>query len=617
MSDSAADPVLPGHIRCFLTGKLRLDTPEEHVRQRWARSLVNEYRYPKADLEIMVWIRMGSHRKRADLAIYRHGAPHVQDHILTIVKTNRDSRKSTDSLRGEGNLKNFMAACGTCRFGLWIGEERLAFEKLPNGAYEQVTDIPRFGAEKPPPLPTRDALKAEHDLKPIFRRCHNFIYAKSGLRQDQAFHELVKLIFCKTFDEEESGTSLQFAVLPREKRTDSGRWRLMEERLGPLFQNVKERHTSIFADDTRIRLKPEVVADVVAELQYISLLDTDADVKGAAYEELVGDDLRGGRGQYFTPRNVCNMAVRMAMALYEEHDLASLNVLDCCCGTGGFLVSWLNNLYAVLLNQENIRSRTERRPEEMARERVRKVCHNRMFGLDICPDLVRACQMNMIMHGDGSSNIYEADSTRSPGEWDGNARDHIPYGDIDVLITNPPFGSSAQINDEHVLGQYELPGWESRNTRSSLPAEQLFVETSMRFLKPGGHLVIVLPDSILNNPGLRFIRSWLLHRSKIMASIDLPKTTFAASEGINNPSVLIVQRLAPQKATLADSGVIDKDYNMFMATPQTSGTNARSKPVFLRHPDGREIFDGDGNRIINDQISLVPKAFDEWLKSNT
>ena len=616
MSDRVAEPIPPGYIRCFVTGKLRADTPEEHVRQRWARSLVYEYHYPKTDLGIEVWITMGRSRKRADLVVYGNKAPHIQERIQIIIETKRDDRNPSDGDHGEGQLKSYMAACNACKFGLWVGRERRAFEKIPppDSGYALIADIPRFGADQPQ-LPTRDALVPAHELKSVFRRCHNFIYTNSGLSKEDIFHELVKLIFCKMFDEEESGTALQFAVQPQERLATSGQRRLMEDRLMPLFRRVQERYRSIFANDVGIKLEMGVAAYVVSELQYISLLDTGADVKGAAYEELVGSDLHGDRGQYFTPRNVCDMAVHMTMALHKEEDIAGLKILDCCCGTGGFLISWLNNLYDLLLSQEKIRTRIQRRPEEIARERVRKVCQNKLFGLDISGLLVRACQMNMVLHGDGSSNIYEANSVWSPGEWCDDARNGIPYGEIDVLITNPPFGSGTKIDDAHVLGQYELPDWERRNALSTLPAEQLFIEAALKFLKPGGYLVIVIPDGILNNPGLRFIRSWLLHRSKIVASVDLPKTTFAANHGVKNPSLLIVQRFMSEDQSAAEKGVVDMDYDVFMTAPRTSGIDQRSNPIFLQHGDGSVKLDKHGNRIRNDEISTVPEAFTAWLES--
>ena len=348
-------------------------------------------------------------------------------------------------------------------------------------------------------------------------------------------------------------------------------------------------------------------------MQFISLLDTETDVKGDAYEELVGANLRGDRGEYFTPRNVCDMAVRMAMGLYDTMELTQLTVLDCCCGTGGFLVSWLNNLSAALLAQERGRPSTRTSPEERARKRVQEVCTRNLYGLDINPNLVRTCQMNLVLHGDGSSNIHRADSVRSPGEWDAVTRRAIPYGQVDVLFTNPPFGGEGKIDDAHVLSRYELPTWETKTPRSAMPAEQLFVETALGFVKSGGYLVIVVPDGIVNNPGLQYIRSWLLKRSRIVASVGLPKTTFKASGGINNPTVLIVQKLSPDEAKSADSGILEATYNVFMSTPRTAGINNRAKPIHMRQPDGHEMADEDGDKIRDDEIGGVVDRFREWL----
>lgn len=352
-------------------------------------------------------------------------------------------------------------------------------------------------------------------------------------------------------------------------------------------------------------------------MQYISLLDTQTDVKGEAYEELVGTNLRGDRGEFFTPRNVCNMAVRMAMELFDPIELTRLKVLDCCCGTGGFLVSWLNNLHSVLLAQERSRPHGLVAPEERARQRVKDICNRNLYGLDISPDLVRTCQMNLVLHGDGSSNIYRVNSVRSPGEWAAAARQAIPYGQVDILLTNPPFGGKGKIDDRHTLGQYELPAWGAKAMRAAMPAEQLFIETALRFVKPGGYMVIVVPDGIVNNPSLRFIRSWLLRRTRIMASIGLPKTTFAASKGINNPTVLIAQKLSSAEAEQADRGVLQATYNVFMSRPRTSGINARVKPIYLRHDDGQEMLDEDGEKIRDDKIARVAGLFRAWLNTES
>jgi len=610
--------VPPGKIRCYVTGQLKNDTPEEHVRQRWARSLVDEYGYPKSDLGIEVKITMGRARKSADLVVFRQDTEHVQSEAYIIVEAKRADKKPSDAQYGEEQLRSYIAASSKCRFGLWVGQERLAFERtLETGDIERIGDIPRFGEDEPE-RPTRADLIPAHELKSVFRRCHNYIYANAGLQKAEAFHEMLKLIFCKTFDEEEGSETLEFSVHPKERISESGQRRLMEDRLGPLFSRVLEQYPYIFDEGEKISLPPRVAAYIVSELQYLSLLDTDTDVKGDAYEELVGENLRGDRGEYFTPRNVCDMVVRIVMSLYQENEITSLKVVDCCCGTGGFLISWLNNLYEIVERQELGRvGRGKGNPQERARRRIRDACNRNLHGLDINPFLVRTCQMNMVLHGDGSANIYRADSVKSPGEWDdSSARRSVPYGKADVVLTNPPFGGDAKIDDAHILDQYELRKWEAGEPRSSLPAEQLFVETALKFVKPSGHLAIVLPDGILNNPGLRFIRSWLLRRARLIASIDLPKTTFKAGGGVNNPSVLVLQKFTHAETMNADKGIIDTAYTVFMAAPNTSGINNRAKPVYLRHADGRERLNENGKKIKDDEIEAVPKAFRAWRESS-
>lgn len=611
-TDNVTYLVTPGSIRCYVTGKLRKDTKEEIVRQRWARSLVEEYGYSRNDLALEFPIRMGTAKKRADIVIFKAGGKQQED-IVIIIEAKRDEIKASDPANGEGQLKSYMAACSSCRYGLWVGRERYAYEKLSNGSIAQVSDVPRAGEEKPR-RPQRKDLQVAHDLTSIFRRCHNYIHANGGQQKAEAFHEMLKLIFCKMYDEEESSLELNFAVDPKEQRSESGRRRLFEDRIAPLFKKVKERFPYIFEEDEHIKLEPLVLAYIVAEMQYISLLETETDVKGAAYEELVGQNLRGDRGEYFTPRNVCDMTVTIIQSMFTEEQLTNLKVLDCCCGTGGFLVSWIDNLRHIIKAQELARGSKD--IEGKVSSRIRNACSRNLFGLDINPFLVRTAQMNLVMHGDGSTNVYRADSTRSPGEWDDEARSKVPFGKADVVLTNPPFGSEVIIDDSHILDRYELSRWGGRNLRAAMPAEQLFIETAMMFLRGGGVLGIVLPDGILNNPSLKFLRSWILHRARIIASIDLPKETFSVSGGVNNPSVLIMQKFTNEEIQRANANIMDGNHLVFMASPQTAGIDKRGNQIFLRHADGRQIVDEDGNKFLDDEITSVSGQFRGWWREH-
>lgn len=614
MSDRNIVSLVPfGKIRCFVTGKLRKDTPEENVRQRWARSLVEEYRYKPEDIGVEFTIRMGRARKKSDLVVFHEGQPHKQEHIFIIIEAKRDDVKPKDKKEGVEQLKSYMHA-SPCRYGLWVGSERLGFEQLPEGTLvDGIADIPSQGTLKPVVPVYRDLVPAL-DLRAIFRRCHNYIYANQGLQKAEAFHEMLKLIFCKVHDETESTGQLQFYIQNDERRSVAGQRRVRDDRVTPLFNSVKQRYPYIFRQHESVDLAGHVLAYIVSELQRLSLLQTRTDIKGSAYEELVGANLRGDRGEYFTPRNVCDMAVKMAMATYPAHRLSGLRVFDPCCGTGGFLVSYINEMRIILRKHEA--TKTGHANEHEVARRIRDICTQHLFGIDINPFLVRTCQMNLVMHGDGSANVFHANSLLSPGEWSNeDATRGIPYGQLDLVITNPPFGGKAVVDDPHLLSKYELAGYGAANSRSLLPAEQIFVEGALRYLKPGGRLAIVLPDSILNNPSLEFIRRWLAQRTRILATVDLPKETFATSGGVPNPSVLIVQKLASSEIALLEAGV--DHYPVFMAIPRSCGIDKRGNPVYQRSPDGLDILDAESGRIINDEIALVAKAFVQWVENVT
>ena len=606
-------PFVPhGKIRCIVTGKLRKDTPEENVRQRWARSLVDEYGYDISDIAVEFGVKMGTATKRADIVIFKPNGPRRQDTIVVIVECKRDDISPKDKTAGVDQLKSYISACSSCRFGLWVGSEKLCYEKLDQGEIEDSIDIPRAGETQPQP-PVFQALSPAIDLKSSLRRCHNYIYANQGIQKAEAFHELQKLIFCKVLDEKEVVDALRFFVAGEEQKSIAGQRRLLEERITPLFSEVKDRYEYIFDADEGIKLNLRVLAYIVSELQRYSLLNTQADVKGQAYEELVGANLRGDRGEFFTPRTVCDMAVRMVFSLYSNQKVSSLKIFDCCCGTGGFLVSVINRLREKITEFEIAKGGSDDEIRSRVAARVKELAERNLFGMDINPFLVRTTQMNLVMHGDGSANVFQGDSLVSPGEWeDDGARQVLRQGTFDIVVTNPPFGGQANIDDPHVLSRFELPDMESRDTRRLMPAEQLFVEGALKYVKPGGHLVIVLPRSISNNPGLKFIRKWILGNARLVASIDLPKETFAEGGGVPNPCVLILQRMTREEIKLARAGVLD-EYQIFMAIPKNVGMDKRGNPTYVRTPEGYLVLDGNNKALIDDDLPKVVLAFQDWL----
>lgn len=332
-----------GKIRCYITGELRNDTPEEHVRQRVARSLVEEYGYPKEDIELEFRINVGRAKKRVDLAVFGHGKPHSQDSIFLIAETKREEVKPTDRDNGVDQLKSYLAACFNAKWGLWVGSELQVYEVVIEGGQRKpvdVADIPPYGKTQAPRI-TFDQLIPAEGLRDVFKRCHNYIYANQGKPKDQAFHDLLKLIFCKVHDEQTTTGEMRFDVTTDERRSTLGQRRL-RQRIDELFGEVKERYPYIFQKHDRIQLDDRVLAYIVSELRRYSLLQTSTDVKSEAYQEIVRENLRGARGEFFTPPNVCQMAVRMVFATYPKDNWLSLKVLDPACGTGGFLRATMN-----------------------------------------------------------------------------------------------------------------------------------------------------------------------------------------------------------------------------------------------------------------------------------
>ena len=632
-----------GKLRCVITEKLRADTPEEHVRQRIARSIVEDYGYDKVDIEIEYPINMGRAKKRVDIAIFPPNVPHKQENIKYLVECKHENVKPTDRDNGVEQLKSYLAACANANFGMWIGSELQVWERVVSEKgkvdFEVATDIPRFGWDAPTALQFVDLVPAHEELIAVFKRSHNYIHGNQGVSKEAAFQELLKIIFCKVYDEDTTITGdMRFFIGNEERRSEIGQRRL-KDTITQIFEEVKTKYPYIFGPDDQIHLNNRILAYVVGEMQRFSLLQTQADVKGIAYEQLVGSNLRGDSGEFFTPRNVCDMAVRMALATFPEDKWLRLRALDPACGTGGFLVSimnfWREHISAA---QQRKFPNNENKAIEQTNDRLKEHARQYLFGIDFNPVLVRAAQMNLVMHGDGSTNVYHANSLIPPGEWRDDAeskiRDVIKLNSFDLVITNPPFGSRIPIDDPHILEQYDLAKFEmDGGIRSTMPPEQLFIERCLQLLKPNGRLAIVLPDSILSNPGLGFIRRWIIQRAKIIASVDLPGVTFEPHTGTQT-SVLILQKKTREELLIEKESGKLMDYEIFMTTPEAVGHDRRGDIHYLRTPEGElieydEIIriprrDSNGEYVLTtrkekrratfDQLPEVVRYFAEWVR---
>ena len=642
-----------GKVADFLTGKFVNDTPEEYVRQNIEKALVRQYKYVPTDCTPEFPIKVGSSRKRIDIVVFDKGSDHAQANAYILVETKKADVKPSSRTEGVGQLHSYMASCLNAKYGMWTnGTERFCFAKRGDGKggwkFEEIIDIPGFGqTEADAQRPDRKDLKVAtaDNLLFAFRRCHNYIAAHEGKQKTEAFWELLKLIFTKI--EDERAPKLSFFATPSE-RSNSTVASAAKKRIQGLFeQRVVKKYPTIFdAKDADIDLKPEVVAYVVTELQGYSLLRSPVDVKGVAYEEIVGSNLRGDRGEFFTPRNACRMAVAMLDPQPEER------LLDPSCGTGGLLITGMNHALDAIERDEREKwgdptQGTVYEREELYRRRDEyfRTC---VFGIDLNPALVRAAKMNMVMNNDGSGGLFQANTLENPHKWSSGLREAVPLGSVDVIVSNPPFGAKIPIDDEEILSQYDLAvvwdqdiegNWSMRfdkhgNTvlQKSQPPEILFIERALQLLAPGtGRMAMVIPNGILNNPSTAYVRHWLLAKAQILAVVDMQRDLFQPGNDTQTSMVLMRRLSADEEATAATTGL---DYPLFMAVAEKIGHDKRGSVVWRRLADGSdalikrveaiaEIDQQTGNEVlreievterqIDDELPEVANAYRQWL----
>jgi type I restriction enzyme M protein len=123
----------------------RSETPEEHVRQEIAKSLVREYHYPKAHVAVEFLIQMGTRKPRADLVIFLPDKPHSQEHARIIVECKAPTIKMGDKDNGVGQLKSYLDACPNAIFGMWInGVERICYRRVEKSGNDSGKRCPTF-----------------------------------------------------------------------------------------------------------------------------------------------------------------------------------------------------------------------------------------------------------------------------------------------------------------------------------------------------------------------------------------------------------------------------------------------------------------------------------------
>ena len=303
MANTSVIVIPEGKICDYVDGKFRNDTPEEYVRQTIEKRLVNEHKYLPKQIRIEYTLQLGSRKPRADIVIFdKDCGEQTQENIKIIIECKKEAVEARNAKDGVEQLKSYMSACPNCEWGMWTnGRQKEVYHKYVNDKgqidFMDYNDIPSAdGNLDDINRPKRTTLKNAYDdnLLFTFKTCHNHIYVNDGLQKQPAFFELLKVIFCKIEDERNITKPLEFYATSEERSNPDGQL-TVKKRISKIFEQVKnkKKYRLIFDANDEIKLSPRSLAYIVSELQKYSLLNTNIDIKGKAYEEIVGANLRG------------------------------------------------------------------------------------------------------------------------------------------------------------------------------------------------------------------------------------------------------------------------------------------------------------------------------------
>lgn len=583
--------VKEGYIIDYISGQQLKATPEEvEAVQVFARILVEDYGYPKDHIQTRpqfhVKVRPSDVKKEypVDIAVFTD-TERTDDSLSIIVECKKKNRKD-----GRSQLENYMTL-SKAQLGVWFnGEERLYLYKKneENGhvIFQEIPNIPKFGES----IDDIGALKRKdliptHNLKSTFKAIRNYLAANAvGATRDEVIaQQLINVIFCKIFDER--WTAPDSVVKFRVGINDNDEQ--IKERVVELFKSVKAKYHEIFTNDDAITLDAPSIAYIVGELQNYCLLDAERDVLADAFETFIGHALKGGQGQFFTPRNV----IRMMVEILDPKTTEML--IDPACGSGGFIIESLRYIWEKVHEQaDNLGwSHDAVREEEVDRANT---C---IRGIDKDYFLSKLAKSYMAIMGDGKGGIFCEDSLERPENWSTKTRQKIHMGDFDIVLTNPPFGSKIPVTGEDKLKQYDLAHkwknkkgtneWEKGKLADKEAPQILFIERCLQLLKEGGRMAIVLPDGVFGNNQLGYIRKYIMERARLVAVIDIPLETFMPNTGTKT-SILIAQKTKD----------IPEDYPVFMCIAETCGHDRR------------------GNIKEEDDIANIASEFKKWAQEN-
>ncbi len=601
-------------IICQKRGKEIALKPEEAVRQLYLYKLIHEYNYPTSRIEVEYPIHFGREVKRADIAIMDKDRPMVPYIIVELKKP-----KLSD---GKEQLKSYCNATGA-PIGVWTNGEQISYynRKDPN-YFEPITNIPKASEKLSDIINekfTYENLKKidrisqqKRSLRSLIQEMEDEVLASAGV---DSFEEIFKLIFAKLYDEliceRDPSAYLKFR---NSGQTDFE----LKEKIQGLFDDAKKKWEGIFTDESKILLSPSHLAVCVATLQDIKLFNNNLDVVDDAFEYLMSKAQKGEKGQYFTPRYVIDMCVKMMNPSVTD------KIIDTACGSSGFTVHSIFKVWKDIRREKGLPegegfTAAQRIPEET------NFVRDNVFAIDFDEKTVRVARTLNLIAGDGQTNVLHLNTLdysrwteiTKQDDWNDTYNEGFkklkklqPKGSndfsqfqFDLIMANPPF--AGDIKENTIISRYELGKNSSGKWQTKVGRDILFIERNLNFLKPGGRMAIVLPQGRFNNSSDKAIREFIAERCRILAVVGLHGNVFKPHTGTKT-SVLFVQKwddkLCPKK----------EDYPIFFATMQKPSKDNSGDKIYLKDPEtGLPALDKHNHLIVDhDLFQLTYKKQD-------
>ncbi len=632
-------------VTCIVRDKDIQIKPEEIVRQLFAARLVNMYGYQKKRLAFEHAVVFGREKKSADIVIFDKDRP---DTPYIIVELKKPKLKD-----GKNQLRSYCNATGA-PIGVWTNGEQISHyhRKDPN-YFEDITDIPKVDQSLKDILSERFTLKdliikdkivnERKSLKDIILEMEDEVLANAGV---DVFEEVFKLIFTKLYDEtlskRDKGRIEDFLdkKLDYEERGDYDKlketlttmddsiFRVMEfrntgqtetelyDKIQSLFDKAKEKWPGVFLEGANFDLSHSHLAVCVSSLQDIKLFNSNLLVVDEAFEYLVNKSAKGEKGQYFTPRHVIDMCVKMLNPKRGEY------MIDTASGSCGFPVHTIFHITGRLFTNTEI---SEEDKEDVLR----------IFGIDFDEKSVRVARTLNLIAGDGETNVMHL-NTLDYERWSDKEKDRKwldTYGkgynrlerlakdkdekkqfQFDVLMANPPF--AGDIKESRIIHKYELGFNTKGKAQSKVGRDILFIERNLDFLKPGGRMAIVLPQGRFNNTSDKYIREFVADHTRILAVVGLHQNTFKRHTSTKT-SILFVQKwdekICPKK----------ENYPIFFAVSEKGGKDNSGDYIFVKNGNGQYKLDKNGHLIVDHDLHNqggelpdgIAEAFIEFAES--